>query len=364
MSCLFLMAKRRRRGATSSPRRKMKIVDYVASEERKRRLRMICSSWPPTEKVQQKKRRSMVCGTVKRPIGNVVTTKSRVLKRMSKNDSVLHKHVKWLKELQEERRRLEEKKEADHREQIERKRLFMEREAKKRASGKGAQEQQNCAPSAKSTLADQDTDDSTIESSVGSTTTESKREKPAWCQSESEHEASEEMASVNDEINLLNFVNDLDFDQYTQDLELQTLMGQVKARIKRLECENNKDETKLQTCLDSETAARRAEALDNGPVVDFTPLHAENEHATDDSMSIANSVMSETSIRSIHSKKSLAVLVTKARERISEMGPIEEEEEKAVSPPVLSTVTDDNGARMKETRALNKLAFKNRNPAL
>ena len=73
--------------------------------------------------------------------------------------------------------------------------------------------------------------------------------------------------------------------------------------------------------------------------------------------------MSEASIRSIHSKKSLAALVTKARERIPEMDPIDEEE-KAVPPPVLSTVTDDDGARMRETRALNKLPFQKRNPAL
>ena len=69
----------------------MKFVDYVARQERKRRMRMICSSWPPTEK-RQKTRRSLVCGTVTKPIGsNVAITKSRVLKRISKNDSVLHK---------------------------------------------------------------------------------------------------------------------------------------------------------------------------------------------------------------------------------------------------------------------------------
>ena len=68
----------------------MKSVDYVASEERKRRVVMICSSWPPTEK--PKRKRSLVCGVAKKPIGNnVATTKKRVIKRMSKNDSVLHK---------------------------------------------------------------------------------------------------------------------------------------------------------------------------------------------------------------------------------------------------------------------------------
>ena len=119
----------------------------------------------------------------------------------------------------------------------------------------------------------------------------------------------------------------------------------------------------------SENAAQRAEALENGPVVDFVPTDIEKvvDDDADDNKSIANSVMTaDSSIGSIHSKKSLTTLVTKARERMStNMDAIEEESaEKAVPPPVCSTVTDDNGARMAETRALNKLAFKNRNPAL
>jgi len=74
----------------------------------------------------------------------------------------------------------------------------------------------------------------------------------------------------------------------------------------------------------------------------------------------------ESSIGSIHSKKSLTALVSKARERMSEMNPIIEEDEKeqAISPPVVSTVTDDEGARRKEMKSINKLAFTKRNPAL
>lgn len=304
--------------------------------------------------------------------------------------------MKWLKQLQEERRLLEEKKEAEQKQQLERKRLFMEREAKKRAAGKVSNDGESKDlgnPSAPSIIIDQDTDDS-VASSIASTTAESKRKKPAWCQSETDHEASKELAELNDEANLLDFVDGLDFDRYNEDLELQTLMGQVKERIKTLERENKKEETKLQTCLDvsssfrskplyehkmclnfmpyfnlfqSETAARRAEALENGPVVDFVPTDIGNdEEDADDAKSIADSVMSQSTIGSIHSKKSLTALVSKAKERMSEMTPIDEEdgEEKAMPPPVLSTVTDDDGARMAEKKSINKLAFKNRNPAL
>ena len=122
--------------------------------------------------------------------------------------------------------------------------------------------------------------------------------------------------------------------------------------------------------LQSESAAIRAKALEHGTVVDFVPQDInDDEHDTeeDETKSIANSVMScESSIGSIHSKKSLTALVSKARERMSEMNPIIEEDEKdqAISPPVVSTVTDDNGQRRKEMKSINKLAFTKRNPAL
>ena len=72
-----------------------KFVDFVARHERKRKVRMICSSWPNNERIQSQKRKKrpfVNSSRVSAPIGaNVKITKSRVLKRMSKNDSVLHK---------------------------------------------------------------------------------------------------------------------------------------------------------------------------------------------------------------------------------------------------------------------------------
>lgn len=167
--------------------------------------------------------------------------------------------MKWLQDLQEERRRLEEKKEAEQIEKLERKRIFMEREAKKRVAGKLPTVETSCSSIPPSAVKDEtckdthpvvsDNDDSTVASTIASTISHcssSKRKKPVWCQSETDREAAEE----DEEINLLSFVDGLDFEQYTQDLELQTLMGQVKDRIKLLEREHKKDETKLQTCLD------------------------------------------------------------------------------------------------------------------
>ena len=74
--------------------------------------------------------------------------------------------------------------------------------------------------------------------------------KPAWCQTEEANKSEELAANNNDEQALLDFVQDLDFEQYTEDLELQTLMSQVKSRIKSLQKEKKKDETRLQACVD------------------------------------------------------------------------------------------------------------------
>ncbi len=153
-------------------------------------------------------------------------------------------HVKWLKELQEERRRKEETKEAEDLEQLTRKRTFMEREAKKRAAGKLESEQSNIDNDTESIISD----DVSVASSKVS---DNVKKKPAWCHSETAHEASE----INKESDLISFVNGLDFEQYTQDLELQTLMDQLRKRIKLLELERKKDTTKLQSCLDVSTGA-------------------------------------------------------------------------------------------------------------
>lgn len=151
--------------------------------------------------------------------------------------------MKWLKELQDERRRIEEMKEAEEMERMIRRRTFMEREAMKRATGKidRSESPGHEKDSAELTMQDK----GKLATSTGSNEAKNVKKKPAWCQSETAHEASE----LGDESSLLAFAQNLDFEQYTHDLELQTLMAQLKKRIKMLELEKKKDETKLNTCL-------------------------------------------------------------------------------------------------------------------
>ena len=74
----------------------------------------------------------------------------------------------------------------------------------------------------------------------------------------------------------------------------------------------------------------------------------------------------------------MKMLVTKSRDKIKLNGQNQEQPfnletvmeactsvgEKGMTPPITITHTEDNGARLKETKSLNKLPFKNRNPAL
>ena len=139
--------------------------------------------------------------------------------------------MKWLKDLQEERRLHEEKKEAEQKAELERKRVFIEREAKKRATGANISDNPK---SEHSPPIGREEDDSTLASSNASSPEATKTNRPAWCQSE-------EIAEMEDEANLLDFVSNLDFDAYNEDLELQSLMGQVKERIKTPEREKKKE---------------------------------------------------------------------------------------------------------------------------
>ena len=94
----------------------------------------------------------------------------------------------------------------------------------------------------------------------------------------------------------------------------------------------------------------------------------EDDDDHDDVRSIAESVRSTSSdMKSIHSKKSMEVLVAKSKEKMLSSDKLERIMEVPVSSkqePIIITHQDDDGARLAETKSLSKLPFKNRNPAL
>ena len=93
----------------------------------------------------------------------------------------------------------------------------------------------------------------------------------------------------------------------------------------------------------------------------------------DDIQSIAKTIMNNESnlFSSIHSSKSIKMLVKQSCDSLSvPLNVIAEEENREpmgeikMNPPITIIHTQDDGARLRETKSLNKLPFKNRNPAL
>jgi hypothetical protein len=156
--------------------------------------------------------------------------------------------MKWLKELEEEKRQLLERKKVEEKEKMERMRSFMKRDAEKQEKT-GSDESESASRQREGQISAQSF--SNASSSALPTASGKELTKPAWCRSETTQEASE----LDAETNLLSFVDGLDFDKYTQDLELQAIIGQLKERIKTLERENKKDQNKLQICLDVSSRA-------------------------------------------------------------------------------------------------------------
>ena len=64
------------------------------------------------------------------------------------------------------------------------------------------------------------------------------------------HKKVEQNKAEKEEEDLLSFVDNLNAETYTDDLELQVLIERVKCRINALQKEKNACETRLQTALD------------------------------------------------------------------------------------------------------------------
>ena len=147
---------------------------------------------------------------------------------------MLVRHLAWLRELQESKKKLNEEKRLEEERKLERERSIRE----------------NRHNNTKKLLLLASESSSSEE--VAKAESDVKAEKPAWCQTEDAYKIQCD-SKANDESALLDFIEQLNFDQYNKDLELQTLIGQVKDRIKCLEKEKKKDEKILRACTDVST---------------------------------------------------------------------------------------------------------------
>jgi len=112
------------------------------------------------------------------------------------------------------------------------------------------------------------------------------------------------------------------------------------------------------------------EVSKNEPLSDSIPLKdsdndIEPQHET---ASIVSFVINERGKEffSIHSNKSMTRLIMRSHQKLESQKQIDPSfaSELELRPPVVVIHRDDEGARIAETKNLNKLPFKNRNPAI
>mmetsp|Transcript_31878 Transcript_31878/g.63197 ORF Transcript_31878/g.63197 Transcript_31878/m.63197 type:complete len:362 (+) Transcript_31878:102-1187(+) len=314
---------------------------------------------------------SFKCGTVDTPLGeNVkISEHQKMVAKMSKKNSVLSKHRKWLAELQKTKEKLQEEFLADEAAAKEKKEKFMEREAKMRAVVRGTigptkhrQEELQLLEETKMAEEKKEADSGSVVPPLNLAEPKTSS-KPAWAMTESVAKEVEDKEMEEEEEDLLAFAEGLDYDKYDEDLELKVLMDQVKARIKALEKDGEMDEKALQNLLDRELEkAIAADKAANEEEGDDMDMGADDYDA--DVKEIVNTVREEEGMKEVHSTKSLAALVEQRKEVIESMSPISENGEKALEKPKIITHTDDGGSRMAEKSNVHKLPYMNRNPAI
>lgn len=187
-----------------------------------------------------------------------VSLREKAPKRNVK-DSVLTKHKKWLQDLQKARDELEERVRDEARQKEEATQRFKENERMKRELARSLNQ-------AKSDSKDSDNDKPEVDSKYNEVKSESKSNKlnrPAWALTEDIAEKKKEHNDELEEDELLNFVEDLDYDNIIDELEIKAVIGRLKERITSLEQEimsDNKNEESKQN--DASNRARQRELLE------------------------------------------------------------------------------------------------------
>ena len=174
-----------------------------------------------------------------------IPEKSKVVTRISKNDGALRRHKQWLKQMQEKKEEQIKLREEEERLKEEKKQDFMSKQAKKRARARAQDPNiDNCS------IDDDNNSHHNMNEPLGDAISGEKRSRPAWSLTEADADNVTKSMNIQEEQELMNYVDDLDFESFYGDMELKVLMGQVKDRIRVLERDKNIDESKLRAVME------------------------------------------------------------------------------------------------------------------
>ncbi|KAG6965990.1 hypothetical protein JG687_00005100 [Phytophthora cactorum] len=202
--------------------------------------------------------------------------------RRDKKNTALSKHKKWLYDLQKERARLQEALVEDEEAAYKRRERFSQREAKMREAVRSNNNKGEDVPNVDAGPAAE---------------TKKNLNRPMWALTKAT--ADEKLDCLEDaEANdLIEFANNLDIDQFMDDVEIKARVAQVEQQLAQVQSIVDYEEAEEKRC---ESEQERLEELANGGGAlngnDLSRLgwdRAEAKDGDDDAMSVASSVLSE-----------------------------------------------------------------------
>lgn len=359
---------------------------------------------------------SFRAGKVPDPVGVANLNLKSKIKR-PKIENALTRHKKWLAELQRTKDRLEAEYTIEKIKEDDKKAKFQERERQMRLASRAMLNESKSVISqvsdslneskvpetndiAPSKVKINDNDGGSVVSSlpspsvaeskattIASSSSSSKKKntnKPAWAYAKEEEAVDMlENKELEDDEGLLDFANDLDFDKYMDDVEIKTMMDAVAKRIGELEVDVKNDDERVKEAIIRQALRQQIESQMSSDAKSYSVDGDTN--ASDEALNFAKQVLADMDeLGAVHSTASVAQLYKQAKEADSSAN---DEDQAAIAAnnkinsmgaapattndptahkgtPHIAVHQDDEGERLKQKDALNKLPYKNRNPAV
>lgn len=338
---------------------------------------------------------AFVCGRVPDAMGNAAIKSENALNvKRTKKETALTRHRRWLHDLQVTKDALEKAYLDDIQAKEDSKQRFMEREAKMRqavragrqsaaetktqpppaeAKTAGAPEpasSQTKDPGAKAAAAAVDAKaelSTDVQAAMKRREKQGKATRPMWAMDETAAKEATDQKEEDDTLELLEFAKNLDFDKYIDDMEVQTMIEQVKSRILELETMDEDQVAAEEVRGEARPHALTAESIARlqakyGQSLGGGGAAADDDKPVDDdARSVARSVLSDNAdLKNTHSQRSVAAIAQKKLATVGE----ENEGPTVTGGPRLVRHTDDDGTRLANKKEVHNLPYMHRNPSV
>lgn len=199
------------------------------------------------------------------------------------------------------------------------------------------------------------------------------QKRPMWALTKETAEEKLESLEDAEADDLIAFANNLDIDQFLDDVELKARVAQIEQQLAQVqsivEYEEAQEKREQQQADDASDSAKPPAALTGSNLAQleramskqFGRSHCDSGDGgddDDDARSVASSVLSECkSIRSVHSIRSVAALTRRAEAKLGQP-------EGTITAPRVVTIDEEQGARMQIKHNPSNLPYIHRNPAI